>query len=85
MLFSDVVVGHSACFMTETLLFLVEAKRSYHTKTYPFCNLKTCISWKIHDVLLRFSFFPFEFFSNLNSRITGPSQSLNDFLNMERA
>ena len=62
MLFSDVVVGHSAFFMTETLLFLVEAKRSYHTKTYPFCNLKTCISWKIHDVLLRFSFFPFEFF-----------------------
>ena len=64
MLFSDVVVGHSAFFMTETLLFLVEAKRSYHTKTYPFCNLKTCISWKIHDVLPRprFSFFPFEFF-----------------------
>ena len=57
MLFSDVVVGHSAFFMTETWLFRVEA-----TKTYPFCNLKTCISWKIHDVLLRFSFFPFEFF-----------------------
>ena len=80
MLFSDVVVGHSAFFMTETWLFRVEA-----TKTYPFCNLKTCISWKIHDFLLRFSFFPFDFFSNENSRITGPSQSLNYFLNMERA
>ena len=85
MLFSDVVVGHSAFFMTETLLFLVEAKRSYHTKTYPFCNLKTCISWKIHDVLLPVFIFSFRLFSNVNSRITGPSQSFNDFLNIERA
>ena len=80
MLFSDVVVGHSAFFMTETWLFRVEA-----TKTYPFCNLKTCISWKIHDVLLPVFIFSFRLFSNVNSRITGPSQSFNDFLNIERA